>query len=242
MRLTEGVALIVAASCAPLSVSAASSPELLDLAGRVHYGFYYGDARAIEAAQAALDRQGDAPDARYYRDFAALRRAQLGGLDRGAEHRLDACADRDVETDLEDEVAVEAWVLVAACAFVAGDGRRVTEALDLARAHDDDHPRIALVEAWRIQREVGGEAAASPEVRTALEAAVAAFEVWTPSIDDPDWGYAEALTALGQHAFARGETRTARDLVERALLIAPDYRLAVELRAAVLDNRTNRAR
>lgn len=242
MRLTEGLALIFAAAlCAPFAARAETSPELVDLAARVHYGFYHGDARAIQAAQVALDRQGESRDARYYRDFAALRRAQLGTLDRDATKRLEACADREVEPEIEGLAAAEAWVLVAACAFVSGDDRRLAGALAFARAHDDDHPRIALVEAWRAQRAGGDAAAESSEVRAALEAAVAAFDAWTPSIDDPDWGHAEALAALGQHVLARGETRTARDLIERALLVAPDYRVAVELRTALQDNRANRA-
>jgi hypothetical protein len=231
MRLTKSLALFAtSALCARLAV-AATSPELTDLAGRVHYGFYHGDARAIEAAQVALDRQGESAEASYYRDFAALRRAQVGALDRDASKRLEACVDREVDPELDGVSAAEAWVLVAACAFVANDDRRMVEALGLARANDDDHPRIALLEAWRAQRDAGTAAAENAAVTMAFEAAVVAFEAWAPSIDDPDWGYAEALAALGQHALARGESRTARDLMERALMIAPDYRLAVQLRA-----------
>ena len=237
MRLTKGFALIIAcALCAPLAF-AATSAELTDLAGRVSYGFYYGDARAIEAAQSALERQGDSREALYYRDFAALRRAQLGNVDRAAAQRLDACAEREIDPKRKGVAAAEAWVLVAACAFVANDDRRAVEALESARANDDDNPRIALIEAWRAQREAGTAAAENPEVSAAFEAAVAAFDAWTPTIDDPDWGNAEALVALGQIALARGQTRTARDLMERALLLAPDYRLAVELRGKLQGNR-----
>jgi len=222
-------------------VQADSAPELLDLAARVHYGFYHAEPRAIEAAQAGLDRLGDAADVRYYRDFAALRRAQLGSLDRAGEQRLHACAERDVEPDVEGTAAAEAWVLVAACAFIADDERRVAAALELARGEDDDHPRIALVEAWQAQREVGDDVGESDALGATLVAVVAAFDAWTPLLDDPDWGHAEALVALGQHALTGGEVRAARDLVERALLIVPDYRLALELRAALQDNRGNRA-
>jgi tetratricopeptide (TPR) repeat protein len=238
MRLTKGFASICAcALCAQFAV-AATSAELMDLAGRVSYGFYYGDARAIEAAQSALERQGASPEALYYRDFAALRRAQLGNVDRAASLGLEACANREVDPKRKGAAAAEAWVLVAACAFIANDDRRAVQALEAARAIDDDNPRIALIEAWRAQREAGTSAAETPEVGAAYEAAVAAFDAWIPTIDDPDWGNAEALVALGQLAFARGETRAARDLMERALLIAPDYRLAVELRGKLQSNRT----
>ena len=66
-----------------------------------------------------------------------------------------------------------------------------------------------------------------------LTAAVAAFAAWTPSIDDPDWGNAEALTALAANALERGQLRMARDLVEQALLLVPEYLEAVELRVAL---------
>ena len=70
-----------------------------------------------------------------------------------------------------------------------------------------------------------------------LEAVVAAFEIWTPSLDDPDWGYAEALTGLAAAALERGQTRTARDFIERALLLAPDYSAALNLRVAMQGTR-----
>jgi hypothetical protein len=41
------------------------------------------------------------------------------------------------------------------------------------------------------------------------------------------------LTALGAAALARGQVRTARDLIERALLLVPDYRAAVDVRLAM---------
>jgi tetratricopeptide (TPR) repeat protein len=234
MRLTELVPLtLIALASLPRPLHAEASAELLDLAARVHYGYYHGDARAIEAAQAALERFADSPEARYYRDFAALRRVQLGLNDRTAARRLSECAQREVDLELRGPVAADAAVLVAACAFVSGDDRRLAQALVLARAYDDDNPRIALVEAWVAQRNQGSDPERRAAAAAKLTAAVAAFEAWTPSIDDPDWGHAEALTALGASALERGEVRTARDLFERALLLAPDYRVAVELRTAV---------
>ncbi len=100
----------------------------------------------------ALDRLADSPDVFYYRDFAALRRAQLGSADRSALARLAACAERVVPAGLDKRFAAEAWALVAACAQVAGDDGRRERALSQARERDDDNPRIALVEAWALAR------------------------------------------------------------------------------------------
>jgi hypothetical protein len=243
MRLTKSLLLgAVAAVVAMPTARAEPSAELLDLAARVHYGYYHGEARAIEAAQAALDRLPDSPEVFYYRDFAALRRAQLGAVDRLGVRRLDECAARDVPAGLPKPFTADAWVLVGACALFAGDDRRHREALALARERDDDNPRIALVEAWALEREAQVDPARSEAFAAKLAQVVEAFDAWTPSIDDPDWGYAEALTALAANALDRGQVRTARDLVERALLLVPDYRAAVELRVALQSGRTgNRA-
>jgi len=242
MRLTELRPLtLLALASLPGALHAQASAELLDLAARVHYGYYQGDPRTIEAAETALDRLGDSPEVLYYRDFAALRRAQVGVNDRAAARRLGECAQRQMPPALKKPAAAEAAVLVAACALLSGDGRRLAQALALAREHDDDNPRLALVEAWALQRGQGSGPAQREAAAAKLAAAVEAFDAWTPSIDDPDWGHAEALTALGASALERGEVRAARDLFERALLLAPDYRVAVELRAAVQGRAGNRA-
>lgn len=232
MRLTQSLYIVLAAlvSCA---VRAAPSAELLDLAARVHYGYYHGEARTIEAAEAALERLAASPEVLYYRDFAALRRAQLGRLDRNGMARLVECARREVAAGADKAVAADAWVLAAACALFAGDERRSEQALARARARDDDNPRIALVETWLLQREAAEHPALKDSVAAKLAATVEGFQAWSPSINDPDWGHAEALTALAANALERGQVRTARDLVERALLLAPGYGTAVELRTAL---------
>jgi hypothetical protein len=234
MGLTKSLLLgAVAAACAMQPAQAEPTAELLDLAARVHYGYYHGEARAIEIALDALDRLPESPEVLYYRDFAALRRVQLGGADRTVLIRLAGCARRSIPSDLTKPFTADAWVVVAACALLAGDERRRDEALGSARALDDDNPRIALVEAWAFERAAKPDAAQSEAVAAQLAAVVAAFDAWTPSIDDPDWGHAEALTALAASALERGQVRTARDLVERALLLVPEYLAAVELRVAL---------
>ncbi|HEY3517725.1 MAG TPA: hypothetical protein VGL98_11825 [Gammaproteobacteria bacterium] len=230
MRTT--MAALFGLAAAPFAAHAASA-EVLDLAARVHYGYYHAEPRTIDTAATALDRLGDSAEVVYYRDFAALRRAQLGGNDRAGMERLRACAQRDPQPGHDKRLAAEAWVLVAACAQVAGDEGRRERALALARERDDDNPRIALVEAWAMMQEAGTDAAKRAAASTQLEAVVEAFEIWAPSLDDPDWGHAEALTALAAAALERGQARTARDFIERALLLAPDYRAALDLRLAM---------
>jgi hypothetical protein len=231
MRLAPVLAAALATAAA--AAHAAPSADLLDLAARVHYGYYHAEPRAVDAALAALDRLPESPDVVYYRDFAALRRAQLGGIDRAGVERLRACAERDAPPALDKRAAAEVWALAAACAEVAGDDGRRERALALARDRDDDNPRIALVEAWALERAAGSDAAQREAVAANLAAVVEGFDAWAPALDDPDWGHAEALTRMAAAALASGQVRTARDLIERALLLVPDYRAALELRAAL---------
>jgi len=233
------MAAFLGLAAAPFAAHAAASAEVLDLAARVQYGYYQAEPRTIDTALTTLDRLGDSPEVIYYRDFAALRRAQLGGNDRVGAERLRACAQRDPQPGHDKRLVAEAWVLVAACAQVAGDRGRRERALALARDRDDDNPRIALVEAWAVIQDAGEDATKRAAASTQLEAVVTAFEMWTPSLDDPDWGYAEALTSLAAAALERGQARTARDFIERALLQAPDYRVALDLRLALQGARGN---
>ena len=234
MRLTKpSFAALAAAVFTGCVASAEPTPELLDLAARIHYGYYHGEPRTLEVAQAGLDRLADSPEVLYYRDFAALRHAQLGRLDRTHGARVEACAQRDVTAGVAKRFAAEAWVLAAACALVTGDEDRSEEALAMARGLDEDNPRIALVEAWALERAAGTDAKRSAVLGEKLTAVVAAFDAWTPSIDDPDWGHAEALTALAASALEQGQVRAARDLIERALFLAPEYRAAMDLRVGM---------
>jgi len=235
MRLTR--ALPAALAAAAFGALAAPSAELLDLAARVHFGYYHAEPRAIDAASAALDRLADSRDVLYYRDFAALRRAQLGDVDRTGRERLEACARREAEPKLDKRLAAEVWVLAAACAHVAGDEGRTNKALALARDRNADNPRIALVEAWVLMSAAATDEAQQPAVSTKLTAVVEGFGAWVPSLDDPDWGHAEALAALAAAALEQGQVRTARDLIERALLLAPDYSAALDLRVAMQNAR-----
>ncbi len=213
---------------------AGSSAELADLAARIDYGFYNDDTHAIDAARTALGRLGDAPGVRYYRDYASLRRAQLNPADRASARE---CAEHDVPADLSPPVAAEAWILVAACAVVGQQSiRHVEQALARARELDRRNPRLGLVEAWMMRHGAGGDALAREDLAAKLQQTVEAFDTWRAPPNAPDWGEAEALAALAEATLARGETRAARDLIERALLLVPDYRVAVELRTRLHRN------
>jgi hypothetical protein len=123
--------------------------------------------------------------------------------------------------------------LAAACAVEEDSLRRAEQALARARALDADNPRIALVAAWAAERADDEPADAAARAAT-WQAVVVAFDSWNAPADAPQWGRAEALAELGEIVLASGDARGARDLIERALLEAPDYARAVELRGKLL--------
>jgi tetratricopeptide (TPR) repeat protein len=143
---------------------------------------------------------------------------------------------------------VESWLLVAVCSGFTGHvepgkglahDKRLQQALARARELEPSNPRIALLDAWLVSlRPALADASIQDEAVKKLEAAADAFAAWSPPPDAPDWGEAEALAALAELHLARGELRDARDLIERALLVAPDYRFAVELRAQLQGSRS----
>jgi hypothetical protein len=189
---------------------------------------------------------------RYYRAFGAFRLAQLAPPGASAASFAAKCVElatvkesKDwvsrAEAEARAKASVESWILTATCSGLAarrkpGAGlmldRRGEEALERARARDAANPRVALLDAWRVSMR---PALAAPEMRAEatakLEAAIEAFGAWSPSPDSPTWGEPEALAAVAEVRLADGEIRAGRDLIERALLLAPDYHFAVELRS-----------
>jgi hypothetical protein len=260
--LTKSIAgaVALAACCAMPHAFAELPSDVADLAGRIDYGYYVADPRAIEDALPALERMGDEDLAvRYYRAFAAFRLAQLGAQDggRGAPFASECVALATIkeskdwvpraEAEARAKASVESWILAAACTGLAAQrqpasglalDRRGDEALARARSLDAGNPRIALLDAWRVSlRPALAEQDVRAEASAKLEAAIDAFAAWSPAADSPTWGEAEALAALAEVRLVEGEVRAGRDLIERALLLAPDYHFAVELRSQFKSSR-----
>jgi hypothetical protein len=243
MAFTKVVRAVMLVAVALVGPALAAPVDLADLAARIEYGYYSNEPRLIEAARDALARAGnDDAGVAYYRALAAFRLAQLG-LPRGATLGpwLDECERQAAPEKLKGPAVVEGWILVAACANLAArteplrsllHQHRREQALDKAREIDPANPRIAVVEAWSVSLDPAAEAADVQErAAAALKRAAAGFGTWSSKQDSPpDWGEPEALAELGAIYLARGASRDARDLVERALLLAPDYDYATKLR------------
>jgi tetratricopeptide (TPR) repeat protein len=248
-RATLGFALCLLAGAS----QAVSSEELEDASARVEYAFYTSDPRSLQDVLQTLERlELDEPlisMQHYYAAFGYWKLAQLYSEQAGqgrkgargmADRAGDSCAEHATAALQRDARLYEAQALKAACsrfglaarvsdlANAAGCSRN--KALRTARAAEPKNPRIKLIDAWCMSNSAAlGSKAVFEKARDAVNA-FEATPVNAPGV--PNWGEPEALTLLGQVYLERGEAVAARDLLEHALAIAPDYRKAQELLGA----------
>lgn len=219
---------------AGVGVHADSVEELTDAAARVQYAYYTEDARALEESLAVID--GLEVDANlgalksYHLAYGHWRLAQVQaavGNKRAAAQAVNACETHADAATASDARFAEAFGVAAVCDVApASQGKAGCRSKPLRTALllAPQSPRLLFMEAL---------CARDSDVED-WRAVVTAFEAAPPrSGRAPDWGHAEALLALGQSYLTRGDSVAARDAVERALVIAPDYRAAqVMLEAA----------
>jgi hypothetical protein len=249
-RLTRtGLALATAALAMLAGGARADDTRWRDLEGRIQYGYYTEDRRALQniADNIALDESHGQWHA-YYAGLVYWRLAQLTaqappeGKAASVSQLAQRCT-RELDPALEEhDDFVEGLALRSAClAAPLSDGglhlpghrprKDVERALTLAPRN----PRALLVDAlsdYQLPPSLGG----NPErALTELRRAVAAFESERAGPEPmPGWGAAEAYTLLGQDLLAHNDPVGARDALERALLLAPDYAQARRLMATII--------
>lgn len=212
-----------------------------ELAGILAYQLAYGYWKLAETYASAVARQSPRPQARTLVIRAAQSCVRYAKQAYGAAPRLS-----------------EAYAFEAICSGLARDSEAAgavactrSKALGEALIRASASPRVRLIEArcaaGLAVLPAGGDAREPdlPEVPARAQprsqasdsvvlerwrAVVASFDASVPSPPgEPDWGQAEALTQLGAAYLGRGESVAARDVLERALVLAPDYRVAQEL-------------
>lgn len=210
--------------------------DIRDAAARIDYGFYTEDPNLIVAAGDAFTDRSNDPWASYLRAYASYREALVMRMhQRPASGSLSDCiGSAEVAADSE-EAEVEAFVLIAACSAVAATNeparavlhqRRYRRAISRVVALDPENPRLLLI---AMQSGRAADGLSSPAPGTVLDA----FRSRAEPFAFPDWGEAEALATLGAIQLETGDRRGARDLIEAALLSAPDYRYALKLAARI---------
>lgn len=145
------------------------------------------------------------------------------------------------ETDLNKHLRAEAYVLGTACTLAGREmssipfsggriGSRIEEAIKL----EPKNPRVRLVEALVDFDRAGKDAAARTAAITKLRNVTTLFETARAGLTvAPEWGMAEAYAFLGRALYEQRDVVSAREALERALLIAPDYAFAKRLTAQI---------
>ena len=240
-------ALAAAALLAGALGARAADEGWRDIESRIQYGYYTEDARALRnlADAIAADESHDKLHG-YYAALADWRLAQLAAQHPGGSPPASQLAQRCVsESDaalaLQADFA-DALALRAACLATAGgvlhapfSGRRARKDLERALQLAPRDPRVLLVDAmsdYELAPSAGGnKERALPKLRQA----VAAFESERGGAERlPGWGAAEAYLFLARDLLDHGDPIGARDALERALLIAPQFAQARRLMAKVM--------
>lgn len=229
-----------------------ATAELDDAAARLQYAFYTADTRHLEEVLSLLDRLEIASNLaamkEYYAAYGQWKLAQLysddsirsggtGGARAAASKAAQTCIKRSEEAFKLEPRMDEAYAINAVCSAYgpvlrladrpAFSGCARSKPMRTAQQLGSGNPRVMLIEAICLG---GNDAAASTAMFDKLREALLAFESAAPSRPGkPDWGQAEALVLLGQSYLKRGDSLAARDAIERALVLAPDYRKAQEL-------------
>jgi tetratricopeptide (TPR) repeat protein len=223
-----------------------------DLQAQILYGFHTEDTNQLAGLVQNLSTQvqSDGADVslRYHLAHAQYRLGSLiaASRERAAESAFGDCIDELKVVIDRDAHAIEALTLQAACYSHLAPLKHLEAVFLRARAADrlgaaaELAPRNPRVVFLLAVDELGRAKAGSAENLRAfgqLQRAAALFEQSPSTGDDaPGWGHAECYLALGQELQARGDTLGARNWLERALIVAPDY-TAAQRRLALLTGR-----
>jgi tetratricopeptide (TPR) repeat protein len=252
--------LLVAAAFAPPAASATAAPvaprasaHWLQIEQRIENGYHEQNAQGLEAMAASLSgsqvpAQGGTRREEWRSYYAALVAYRLVLLSKDDEAQAwlytGRCIERLNQALVLDPGSAEALALQSACLALQSrlDPWRSPLAAPLSIARIDkalrlapDNPRVLLLGAEAAgdrPKLFGGD---SQQAFALLKRAVAAFEA--PGVrarNPPAWGAADALTGLAQDYLARGDALAARNVLERALLVAPDFGQARRLMARIV--------
>jgi hypothetical protein len=243
------------------SLSAQTAMDWADVEGRIQYAYYTNDARALTGVLTSLKPKpvegaeaagADAPVRSYFTALAHYRLAQvMFSTKKGqAKDEVGECqeaVDAAVaalpkvaigldETDENKHQRTESYTLSTACALV---GRELTSDAGAARIAEavrlePKNPRARLYEAVVAYGDADNDAKAKAAAVDKLRATTLMFEKARAGASTmPEWGAAEAYAFLGRALYDQRDIVGAREALERALLIAPDYAFVRKLMAQI---------
>jgi tetratricopeptide (TPR) repeat protein len=229
------------------TAAAAAEAEWLDTEGQIQYAFYTEDARALNNLAARLDSRVEAEPLQGYYAALAYYRLSLTVEARDelrAAHAAERCIvilDQVLQarTDWAEALALQGACLgsVAVLKPLRAPFTGPHSRSQLARALklEPHNPRALMLDGWlAYQNPRTAAPAAKARACGELQAALTVFEAARPAEEHaPEWGLAEGYAYQARCALDRGEVGAARDALERALLIAPDFQLARRLVARI---------
>jgi len=217
-----------------------------DVESRIQYGYYTEDVRALSGVMelvAPADPQSELKS--YYEGLVNYRLTQLSlGRDKSkAKDSASACVsslDKSLalKKDFADALALQSACLDELAALEAWRSpfaaSKSGSQIEKARHLGAKNPRVLLLDAVEAYLRPKQSAAEKDAVLSGFKQAAAAFEAERQEAEHvPGWGAAEAYVYLGRCYLDRGSTLEARDALERALLIAPEFAEARRLMSKI---------
>jgi tetratricopeptide (TPR) repeat protein len=221
---------------------AAQAQEGGDTQARIDYAYQIEDgnslANLIQNLAAQVNSDAGDTNARYHLAHAQYRFGQLAHEHnaRAAEAAFSDCID-ELKPVIEKNVkSAEGMVLQSACYLGLADSRmleavllrtRAAERLKSALKQEPRNPRAVFLSAMQEMHHAKPGSPESQRAFSQLQLAAQLFEQSSGTGNDaPGWGHAEAYLALGRELQNRGDHLGARNWIERALIAAPDYKMA----------------
>jgi tetratricopeptide (TPR) repeat protein len=218
------------------------------------------DSAALKPKAGAEGEEGgdvDPGTRAYFRALAHYRLAQVFNVTRkgNARKAIGDCADEVdkavdalpvVKYGLDDTPAnqlkrAEAYALGVACTLAGREmssipftGGRIGSRVEDAVKLEPKNPRVRLAEALSQYERAGKKEEEKAAALKKLRAVTVMFEQARAQASTiPEWGAAEAYAFLGRALIDQRDVVGAREALERALLIAPDYALARNLMSQI---------
>lgn len=219
--------------------------ELQDAAARMQYAYYTRDLRALQSAVEDLQRVAVPEDRNPLRDYQVgvgyWRLADLHGASGTARSQaLGRCEDHLERAVRAQPRFAEALAVRNLCTFQRNDlvavGARALKrdcarqnALQKALELAPRNPRVLYVAALCADKDGDAKQA----MQTARSALTAFQQEQLGASDEAGWGQADTSLLLARLHLQQGDRTAARDSVEQALILAPDYVAARELQSEI---------
>lgn len=246
MRRLMGLALLSLSFAAAIGLA----QEGGDMQAQILYAYQSEDTNLLASLMQNLANQVKAGGAdaalRYHLAHAEYRFGLLAQGKRAGEAApaFSDCVEQ-LKSILEQDVkSAEALVLQSACYGELAARRRLEAVLLRSKAEERLNaafklePRNPRVLYFMAEGALSRSKPGSPERErafTELQESAKIFDQSSATRNDvPGWGHAEAYLALGVQLQSRGDTLGARNWIEKALIVAPDYKAAQRQMASLV--------